>query len=214
MTFENKCTSSEDDVLYDLKYDGTSVTDVRSDLLELVTFDTETMLITFYNSLPPLTEDEGATYEPYVLSLECTDPFHLTAETVTVEITIVDSDKHPIIETAQSDVEVLYSLTSTFIIVDESAFSDNTTQLSYDIVGTGFKSGADNTLFAVERDVTYTTGVKFLITALRFVRSDAYGETVYKLLAYVAATDDANPPQTTYSEFYIVPICKLSPLFP
>ena len=55
MTFENKCTSSEDDVLYDLKYDGTSVTDESNTLFELVTFDTETMLITFYNSLAPLT---------------------------------------------------------------------------------------------------------------------------------------------------------------
>lgn len=162
-------------------------------MFEQVTFDIDTLLISFTNDLIPLTSDEGETYDPYVLTLECTDPFHLTAETVTVEITVVDSDKHPIIEAAQPNVTVLYSLTSAFIIVDETAFSDNTTDLTYAIVGTGFKSGADNTEFAVELDETYTEGVKFLITGFSFVRADAYGENGKEILAYVAATDDANP---------------------
>ena len=105
------------------------------------------MIISFTNDLIPLTADEGDTYDPYVLTLECTDPFHLTAETVTVEITVVDSDKHPIIEAPQPNVTVLYSLTEASFIVDETAFSDNTTVLSYAIVGTGFKSGTDNTAF-------------------------------------------------------------------
>eukprot|EP00347_Sterkiella_histriomuscorum_P000240 403376643 len=207
VSFDTKCTSDEEDVLYDLKYDGTSVTDAGNTLNGKVTFDTSTMLITYFNSIEPISSDGGSTYDPYVLTLECTDPFHPTAQTVTVEITVVDSDKHPIIVNAQADVEVLYSLTSTYVIVDRDDFSDNTTILSYAIVGAGFKSGPDNTDFEVSLDASYTgEGVKFLISGLSFERDDAYGATVNKIQAYVAVTDDANPEQTIYSEFFIVPI--------
>ena len=79
VSFDTKCTSDEEDVLYDLKYDGTSVTDAGNTLNGKVTFDTSTMLITYFNSIEPISSDGGSTYDPYVLTLECTDPFHPTA---------------------------------------------------------------------------------------------------------------------------------------
>ena len=97
LSFSSACSSTEDDVIYDLKYGDTSVLDTENVVYDNVTFDSDTKLISFRNDLTPLTEDNGLTYEPYVLTLECSDPFHETPETVSVEITIIDSDKHPII---------------------------------------------------------------------------------------------------------------------
>ena len=66
--------------------------------------------------------------------------------------------------------------------MDRDDFSDNTTILSYAIVGAGFKSGPDNTDFEVSLDASYTgEGVKFLISGLSFERDDAYGATVNKI---------------------------------
>ena len=66
--------------------------------------------------------------------------------------------------------------------MDRDDFSDNTTILSYAIVGAGFKSGPDNTDFEVSFDDTYTgDGFKYLITGLSFIRDDAYGATVNKI---------------------------------
>jgi len=59
VSFATKCTSDEDDVLYDLKYDGTSVNIAGNALLDLVTFDTSALEITYLNSLIPLTTDGG-----------------------------------------------------------------------------------------------------------------------------------------------------------
>jgi len=101
-------------------------------------------------------------------------------------------------------------LTEAYIIVNEEAFSDATSPLSYKIVGTGFKEGQANTEFTVERDELYLTGVKFILSGFSFTREDAYGENGKEILAYVAATDDATPAQTTNSVFYIKPLCKFS----